>query len=36
MLRDRNLKPDKVYTLHSTMITPQNASEAYKQFTFVE
>lgn len=36
MLRDRSFKPDKVYTLHSTMITPQNASEAYKQFTFVE
>src|SRR5215472_3329899 len=34
MLRDKTFKPDKVYTLHSTMITPQNAPEAYAQFTF--
>jgi len=34
ILRDRNFKPDKVYTLHSTMITQQNAAEAYGQFTF--
>jgi len=34
MLRDRSFKPDKVYTLHSTMITPENAAEAYSQFTF--
>jgi len=36
ILRDPNFKPDKIYTLHSTMITPQNAAEAYKQFTFAE
>lgn len=34
MLRDRNFHPDKIYTLHSTMITSENAAEAYKQFTF--
>jgi len=34
MLRDRTFKPDKVYTLHSTMITPQNAANAYNEFTF--
>jgi ribose transport system substrate-binding protein len=34
ILRDQNFKPDKVYTLHSTMITSKNAAEAYAQFTF--
>ncbi|HXJ91683.1 MAG TPA: substrate-binding domain-containing protein [Terriglobia bacterium] len=34
MLRDPSFKPDKVYTLHSTMITQQNAAEAYQQLTF--
>jgi ribose transport system substrate-binding protein len=35
MLRDKNFKPDKIYTLHSTMITPQNAADAYQKFTFL-
>ena len=33
MLRDHTFKPDKTYTLHSTMVTPENATEAYKEFT---
>ena len=33
MLRDHGFKPEKTYTLHSTMVTPENAAEAYKQFT---
>jgi len=34
MLREPNFKPDKIYTLHSTMITSLNAAEAYKELTF--
>jgi ribose transport system substrate-binding protein len=34
ILRDRNFKPAKVYSLHSVMITPENAAHAYNEFTF--
>jgi ribose transport system substrate-binding protein len=34
MLRDKNFNPAQTYTMHSTMITPQNAADAYKKFTF--
>jgi ribose transport system substrate-binding protein len=33
MLRDAAFKPEKEYTLPSTMITPQNAAQMYQQFT---
>ena len=34
ILHDSNFKPDKTYTLHSSMITPLNAAEAYRKYTF--
>jgi ribose transport system substrate-binding protein len=34
ILHDPDFKPDKTYTLHSTMITPANAAEAYQKNTF--
>jgi ribose transport system substrate-binding protein len=34
ILHDSNFKPEKTYTLHSTMITPANAAEAYPKNTF--
>ena len=36
MLRDRQFKPEKTYVLPSVMVTPENAAEAYKQFTVTE
>lgn len=36
MLRDHGFKPEKTYTLHSTMVTPENAAEAYKEFTIAQ
>jgi len=33
MLHDRSFKPEKDYSLPSTMVTPGNAAELYKKFT---
>jgi ribose transport system substrate-binding protein len=33
MLRDRSFKPDKEYSLPSTMVTAANAAQMYSQFT---
>lgn len=33
MLRDPAFKPDKEYSLPSTMVTPSNAAQMYQQFT---
>jgi len=33
MLRDPSFKPDKEYTLPSTMVTPENAAQMYQQVT---
>ena len=34
ILHDPNFKPEKTYTLHSAMVTPANAAEAYQKSTF--
>jgi ribose transport system substrate-binding protein len=34
ILHDPHFKPDKSYILESTMITPSNAAEAYKEYTY--
>ena len=33
ILREPDFVPEKMYTMTSTMITPENAAEAYKKFT---
>jgi hypothetical protein len=33
MLRDPAFKPDREYTLPSTMVTAANAAQMYRQFT---